>query len=106
MLIFISIPVALLLFLYIYHPAIFSAMSEHSLDWLQEKAIGWSHTPPVNKIDTHHHCVPQFYAKGKISISAQFLDPHKITLPQRLRIKEATQVAGQLPTGARWLQSC
>ncbi|OOQ89684.1 putative 2-amino-3-carboxymuconate-6-semialdehyde decarboxylase [Penicillium brasilianum] len=39
-------------------------MSEHGLDWLQEKAIGWSHTPLVNKIDTHHHCVPPFYAKG------------------------------------------
>ncbi|KAL3478867.1 hypothetical protein BJX99DRAFT_97228 [Aspergillus californicus] len=39
-------------------------MSEHTLDWLRGKAIGWSLTPPVNKIDTHHHCVPPFYAKA------------------------------------------
>ncbi|KAJ5385296.1 hypothetical protein N7517_003207 [Penicillium concentricum] len=39
-------------------------MSEHTFDWLREKTIGWSHTPPVNKIDTHHHCVPPFYAKA------------------------------------------
>ncbi|KAH8697706.1 putative 2-amino-3-carboxymuconate-6-semialdehyde decarboxylase [Talaromyces proteolyticus] len=39
-------------------------MSDHTLDWLAEKAIGWSHTPPINKIDTHHHIVPSFYAKA------------------------------------------
>ncbi|KAL4991850.1 hypothetical protein BDW68DRAFT_184731 [Aspergillus falconensis] len=39
-------------------------MSEHAFAWLRDKAIGWSHTPPVNKIDTHHHCVPPFYAKA------------------------------------------
>ncbi|KAL2853406.1 hypothetical protein BJY01DRAFT_244027 [Aspergillus pseudoustus] len=39
-------------------------MTDHTLDWLGEKAIGWSHTPPVNKIDTHHHFVPPFYAKA------------------------------------------
>ncbi|KAJ0421525.1 hypothetical protein BJY00DRAFT_300906 [Aspergillus carlsbadensis] len=39
-------------------------MSEHTFDWLREKTIGWSHTPPINKIDTHHHCVPPFYAKA------------------------------------------
>jgi hypothetical protein len=51
-------------------------MSEHGLDWLRDKAIGWSHTPPVNKIDTHHHCVPPFYAKGEILISAKHLKSH------------------------------
>lgn len=76
MLTLISIPVGLLLFLYFYKPAIFSTMSEHTLDWLQEKAIGWSHRPPVNKIDTHHHCVPPFYAKGKFSMSAKLLVPN------------------------------
>lgn len=72
----VSIPVAIFLFLYIYKPAAFSTMSEHGLDWLQEKAIGWSHTPPVNKIDTHHHCVPPFYAKGKTSVSVKLFVPH------------------------------
>ncbi|KAF9893636.1 hypothetical protein FE257_010948 [Aspergillus nanangensis] len=39
-------------------------MVDHSLDWLQSKAIPWSHSPPINKIDTHHHFVPAFYAKA------------------------------------------
>ncbi|EAU30283.1 predicted protein [Aspergillus terreus NIH2624] len=41
-------------------------MAEHALDWIRDKA-GWSHTPPVNKIDTHHHFVPPFYAQGFIT---------------------------------------
>lgn len=41
-----------------------SAMSEKALAWLSDKASGWSRVPPTNKIDTHHHCVPSFYAKG------------------------------------------
>lgn len=56
---------ALLVLLYFVNLDIFSAMSDHALDWLAGKAIGWSHTPPVNKIDTHHHFVPFFYAQGK-----------------------------------------
>ena len=55
----------LLVLLYFVNPDIFSVMSDHAVDWLAEKAIGWSHTPPVNKIDTHHHFVPSFYAQGK-----------------------------------------
>lgn len=57
--------VVLLSLLYLCKPRILSAMSDHAFDWLAEKAIGWSHKPPVNKIDTHHHVVPSFYAKGK-----------------------------------------
>jgi hypothetical protein len=75
MLALISILFAVVLFLYFYKPNI-TAMSEHGLDWLQDMAIGWSHTPPVNKIDTHHHCVPPFYAKGEILISAKLFVPH------------------------------
>lgn len=41
-------------------------MTDRALDWLRDKAVGWSHSPPVNKIDTHHHCVPRFYAKGML----------------------------------------
>lgn len=41
-------------------------MTDRALDWLRDKAVGWSHSPPVNKIDTHHHCVPPFYAKGML----------------------------------------
>lgn len=72
----IGIPVAVLLILYRCKPSIFSTMSEHTLDWVRDKAIGWSHTPPRNKIDTHHHCVPSFYAKGRISINSQLLYSH------------------------------
>lgn len=41
-----------------------SDISDRTMDWLQEKALGWVQAPPVNKIDTHHHFVPDFYAKG------------------------------------------
>ncbi|OBT65741.1 hypothetical protein VE03_03347 [Pseudogymnoascus sp. 23342-1-I1] len=39
-------------------------MADHAYDWLQAKAIGWIPSPPVDKIDTHHHFVPDFYAKA------------------------------------------
>ncbi|GFF44909.1 2-amino-3-carboxymuconate-6-semialdehyde decarboxylase [Aspergillus udagawae] len=39
-------------------------MPDHLMDWLQDKALGWSHRPPANKVDTHHHFVPPFYRKG------------------------------------------
>lgn len=68
--------IAVLIFVYNYKPSIFTTMGEYGFDWLQEKAIGWSHTPPVNKIDTHHHCVPPFYAKGEIVISVRLLVTH------------------------------
>ena len=58
-------PVALLLIIYFRKTSLFNIMSEHALAWLQDKAVGWGVIPPVNKIDTHHHCVPPFYAKGK-----------------------------------------
>lgn len=57
--------VALLALLYFCKPSILSAMSDRAFDWFEDKAIGWSHKPPINKIDTHHHVVPSFYAKGK-----------------------------------------
>ncbi|KAJ5092618.1 2-amino-3-carboxymuconate-6-semialdehyde decarboxylase [Penicillium alfredii] len=42
----------------------FSNMSDRAMDWLQDKALGWIDAPPVNKVDTHHHFVPEFYAKA------------------------------------------
>lgn len=69
-------PIAILIFLYNCKPSIFTTMGEYSFDWLREKAIGWSHTPPVNKIDTHHHCVPPFYANGKIVITVRLIVTH------------------------------
>lgn len=26
--------------------------------------LDWPAVPPLNKVDTHHHFVPDFYAKG------------------------------------------
>ncbi|PVH72453.1 putative 2-amino-3-carboxymuconate-6-semialdehyde decarboxylase [Cadophora sp. DSE1049] len=39
-------------------------MTDHVLDWLKDKAFGWVPSPDENKIDTHHHFVPEFYAKA------------------------------------------
>ena len=39
-------------------------MADHGYDWLLDKAIGWPPGPTMNKIDTHHHFVPEFYADG------------------------------------------
>lgn len=58
--------VALLLLVHLNNTSHHSTMTERALDWLRDKAVGWSHSPPVNKIDTHHHCVPPFYAKGRL----------------------------------------
>lgn len=32
---------------------------------------GWPARPPINKIDTHHHIVPDFYAQGMFSRNCQ-----------------------------------
>jgi hypothetical protein len=100
----ISVPVALLLVTYLCRPSLYTTMSEHTFDWLREKTIGWSHTPPVNKIDTHHHCVPPFYAKGKPSPSTVWTT--SLTTSQRSKNKAATPVAGQHHPGTRWPPNC
>lgn len=40
-----------------------NALSESS-SFVQEKILKWPPQPPTNKIDTHHHFVPDFYAKA------------------------------------------
>jgi len=32
--------------------------------WYLDKGVTWPPQPPVNKIDIHHHFVPDFYAQG------------------------------------------
>jgi hypothetical protein len=44
-------------------------MVDHVYDWLQDKTLGWVKNIPQSKIDTHHHFVPDFYAKGMPAIS-------------------------------------
>lgn len=34
-------------------------MGDHVYDWLKDKATGWVQKAPINKIDTHHHFVPE-----------------------------------------------
>lgn len=40
-------------------------MAGKAADWLQDHALQWIDAPPLNKVDTHHHYVPSFCAKGK-----------------------------------------
>lgn len=39
-------------------------MSAAVLNMLKDQTTGWPRIPPLNKIDTHHHFVPEFYAKA------------------------------------------
>ncbi|KAF5014539.1 hypothetical protein F66182_14434, partial [Fusarium sp. NRRL 66182] len=39
-------------------------MVDHVTDFLLEKTLGWPSGVAVNKVDTHHHYVPSFYAKA------------------------------------------
>ncbi|KAK2757317.1 hypothetical protein FQN54_004831 [Arachnomyces sp. PD_36] len=39
-------------------------MGDHTFDWLQDKVIPWIPGPSVNKIDIHHHYIPDFYRKA------------------------------------------
>ncbi|KAL1615724.1 hypothetical protein SLS54_008854 [Diplodia seriata] len=39
-------------------------MGDHVYDWLKDTATGWVQQVPVNKVDTHHHFVPDFYQKA------------------------------------------
>ena len=41
-----------------------SEASDHGQDWLLGKVLSWPDAPAVNKVDTHHHFVPEFYSKG------------------------------------------
>jgi len=35
--------------------------------WYLDKGVTWPAQPSVNKIDLHHHLVPEFYAQGECS---------------------------------------
>ncbi len=42
-----------------------ASLQNYAQEWYLDKGQRWPQQPPVNKIDLHHHMVPQFYAKGK-----------------------------------------
>ena len=36
----------------------------YAQQWYLDKGVAWPTQPPMNKIDLHHHMVPDFYAQG------------------------------------------
>ncbi|KAJ5414509.1 hypothetical protein N7509_001136 [Penicillium cosmopolitanum] len=73
-------------------------MAEHTLDWLREKATGWSHKPPVNKIDTHHHFVPDFYAKDSCAFCSA---PGACIVPDRHKRAELARALNEYAADLR-----
>ena len=41
-----------------------ASLQSYAQEWYLDKGLSWPVQPPVNKIDIHHHMVPDFYAKG------------------------------------------
>ncbi len=41
-----------------------ASLQDYAQQWYMDKALRWPTQPPVNKIDIHHHFVPDFYAQG------------------------------------------
>ena len=41
-----------------------ASLQNYAQQWYLDKGLTWPAQPPVNKIDVHHHMVPDFYAKG------------------------------------------
>lgn len=39
-------------------------------DAVQAQIFGWPAQPAMDKVDTHHHLVPSFYAKGTLPASS------------------------------------
>lgn len=39
-------------------------LQNYAQQWFLDKAVSWPQQPPVNKIDVHHHFVPDFYAQA------------------------------------------
>jgi len=41
-----------------------SSLQNYAQEWYLDKGLSWPKQPAVNKIDIHHHMVPDFYAQG------------------------------------------
>ena len=41
-----------------------SSLQGYAQQWYLGKALAWPKQPAVDKIDIHHHMVPDFYATG------------------------------------------
>ncbi|KAI1324743.1 amidohydrolase 2 [Xylariaceae sp. FL0255] len=55
-----------------------AVLKDQAQDWLLDKTVGWPEQPTINKIDTHHHFVPPFYAEA---ISRNGGDPSAWSTP-------------------------
>ncbi len=42
-----------------------ASLQSYAQHWYLDKGVSWPQQPPVNKIDVHHHMVPDFYAQGE-----------------------------------------
>ena len=42
-----------------------ASLQNYAQQWYLDKGVKWPVQPAVNKIDLHHHFVPDFYAQGK-----------------------------------------
>ncbi|KAK0737782.1 hypothetical protein B0T18DRAFT_440800 [Schizothecium vesticola] len=41
-----------------------AGLQNYAQQWYMDKALTWPSQPPVNKIDLHHHFIPDFYARA------------------------------------------
>ncbi|KAK3346956.1 hypothetical protein B0T25DRAFT_461213 [Lasiosphaeria hispida] len=50
-------------------------LQNYAQQWYLDKGLTWPAQPPVNKIDLHHHFVPDFYAQELTSVICILGDP-------------------------------
>ena len=74
---FIVLTTLVILFLLSQHSLL--KMAAQLIDKAKDLAVAWPPRPPMNKIDTHHHFVPEFYADA---IEAAGGDPSGWPTPQ------------------------
>ncbi len=42
-----------------------ASLQSYAQHWYLDKGVSWPQQLRVNKIDVHHHMVPDFYAQGE-----------------------------------------
>jgi 6-methylsalicylate decarboxylase len=45
-----------------------SSLQNYAHSLYLDKGISWPSQPQVNKLDVHHHMVPDFYAKSNVPL--------------------------------------
>lgn len=41
-----------------------ASLQNYAQQWYMDRALSWPSQPAVNKIDLHHHFIPDFYARA------------------------------------------